>query len=133
MRYLITGGAGFIGCHLAERLLSAGHAVTVIRRSLHRLDPKYRATESTGAGFSYVVESIFNRPLLAELIDDCDAVFHLAASVGVRLIVESPVRTIETNVKGTEVVLEFARQEEKESADRQHLGGLRQVDQDSVL
>jgi UDP-glucose 4-epimerase len=64
-------------------------------------------------GFIYVIDSIFNRPLLAELIDDSDAVFHLAASVGVRLIVESPVRTIETNVKGTEVVLEFANKKKK--------------------
>jgi len=64
-------------------------------------------------GFEYIVDTIFNRPLLAELIDNCDAVFHLAASVGVRLIVESPVRTIETNVKGTEVVLEFANKKKK--------------------
>ena len=89
MHYLITGGAGFIGCHLAERLLSAGHSVTVIDdlctgsiQNIERLKVR--------RGFRYIVESIFNRPLLAELIDDADAVFHLAASVGVRLIVESP-------------------------------------------
>jgi UDP-glucose 4-epimerase len=112
MHYLITGGAGFIGCHLAERLLSAGHSVTVIDdlctgsiQNIERLKVR--------RGFNYIVESIFNRPLLAELIDDADAVFHLAASVGVRLIVESPVRTIETNVKGTEVVLEFANKKKK--------------------
>jgi len=112
MHYLITGGAGFIGCHLAERLLSAGHSVTVIDdlctgsiQNIERLKVR--------RGFRYIVESIFNRPLLAELIDDADAVFHLAASVGVRLIVESPVRTIENNVKGTEAVLEFAGKKKK--------------------
>ena len=112
MHYLITGGAGFIGCHLAERLLSAGHSVTVIDdlctgsiQNIERLKVR--------RGFRYIVESIFNRPLLAELIDDADAVFHLAASVGVRLIVESPVRTIENNVKGTEAVLEFACKKKK--------------------
>ena len=112
MHYLITGGAGFIGCHLAERLLSAGHSVTVIddlctgsNQNIERLKVQ--------RGFNYMIDSIFNRHLLAELIDDCDAVFHLAASVGVRLIVESPVRTIENNVKGTEVVLEFANKKQK--------------------
>ena len=112
MHYLITGGAGFIGCHLAERLLSAGHSVTVIDdlctgsiQNIERLKVR--------RGFHYIVESIFNRHLLAELIDDADAVFHLAASVGVRLIVESPVRTIENNVKGTEAVLEFACKKKK--------------------
>ena len=112
MRYLITGGAGFIGSHLAERLLREGHAVTVVddlcTGAIQNIE-KLKAS----SGFNYVVESIFNRPLLAELIDDHDAVFHLAASVGVRLIVESPVRTIETNVKGTEVVLEFANKKKK--------------------
>lgn len=110
--YLITGGAGFIGSHLAERLLSAGHQVTVLDdlctgsiQNIEHLKSK--------AGFNYIIESIFNRHLLAELIDDCDAVFHLAASVGVRLIVESPVRTIENNVKGTEAVLEFANKKKK--------------------
>src|SRR6266550_3389900 len=112
MHYLITGGAGFIGCHLAERLLSAGHSVTVIddlcTGSIHNIEHL-----KTRPGFRYIIDTIFNRPLLAELIDDSDAVFHLAASVGVRLIVESPVRTIENNVKGTEAVLEFACKKKK--------------------
>ena len=112
MRYLITGGAGFIGSHLAELLLRQGHEVVILddlcTGSIHNVEAlKHRR------GFNYVIDSIFNRPLLAELIDDCDAVFHLAASVGVRLIVESPVRTIETNVKGTEGVLEFANKKRK--------------------
>jgi UDP-glucose 4-epimerase len=109
---LITGGAGFIGCHLAEKLLNARHSVTVIDdlctgavQNIERLKVQ--------RGFNYIVESIFNRHLLAELIDNSDAVFHLAASVGVRLIVESPVRTIENNLKGTAVVLEFASKKKK--------------------
>jgi UDP-glucose 4-epimerase len=112
MRYLITGGAGFIGSHLAETLLRDGHSVVVIDdlctgsiQNIEHLKNK--------RGFNYVIDSIFNRPLLAELIDDSDAAFHLAASVGVRLIVESPVRTIETNVKGTETVLELAAKKKK--------------------
>ena len=112
MRYLITGGAGFIGSHLAERLLRDGHNVTILddlcTGSIHNIEHL-----KTRPGFRYIIDTIFNRPLLAELIDDCDAVFHLAASVGVRLIVESPVRTIETNVKGTECVLEFANKKKK--------------------
>ena len=112
MRYLITGGAGFIGSHLADRLLREGHSVTVIddlcTGAIHNIE-----NFKTRRGFNYIIDSIFNRPLLAELIDDHDSIFHLAASVGVRLIVESPVRTIETNVKGTEVVLELANKKKK--------------------
>ncbi len=112
MRYLITGGAGFIGSHLSERLLADGHHVTVLddlcTGSMHNIE-HFKAEPR----FEYVVDTIFNRPLLAELIDECDSIVHLAASVGVRLIVESPVRTIETNVKGTEGVLEFASKKQK--------------------
>jgi len=112
MRYLITGGAGFIGSHLAERLIAEDHQVMVIDdlstgaiRNIQHLKGK--------PGFDYVIESIFSRSLLAELIDDCDTVFHMGAAVGVKLIVESPVRTIETNVGGTEAVLEFANKKKK--------------------
>jgi UDP-glucose 4-epimerase len=107
LRYLITGGAGFIGSHLADELLARGHRV-------HALDDL-----STGSiwnirhlkdhpRFGYTIDSCVNGPLLAELIDEADGVFHLAAAVGVRLIVESPVQTIETNVHGTEIVLRHA-------------------------
>ena len=112
MHYLITGGAGFIGSYLAESLLQDSHTVTSIddlsTGAIHNIEHLKGMT-----GFRYVINSIFDRPLLAELIDDCDAVFHLAAAVGVKLIVESPVRTIATNVKGTEAVLELASKKKK--------------------
>ena len=112
MRALITGGAGFIGSHLAEALLASGHQVFVIDNlstgSIQNIEPL-----KAHAGFKYVVGDITNEPLLAELVDDCDVVFHLAAAVGVKLIVEEPVRTIETNVHGTEVVLKHANKKKK--------------------
>ena len=112
MNVLITGGAGFIGSHLAERLLDGGHRVAVIDDlstgsivNIDHLKPHPR--------FSYAIDTIFNEAVLAEHIDRCDAVVHLAAAVGVRLIVDAPVRTIETNVHGTEVVLRHAAKKKK--------------------
>jgi UDP-glucose 4-epimerase len=112
MRVLITGGAGFIGSHLAERLLERGDEVLLLDnlstgsmeniRHLKRYDR-----------MQYFLEPIENRQLLAELVDEAEVVFHLAAAVGVRLIVESPVRTIETNVNGTHLVLEAACKKRK--------------------
>jgi UDP-glucose 4-epimerase len=107
MKYLITGGAGFVGSHLAEALLRQGHRVVVID-DLSTGSCENIAHLKRNANFTYVVDTIFNRSLTAELVDDCDAVFHLAAAVGVKLIVDSPVRTIETNIKGTELLLEMA-------------------------
>ena len=112
MKVLITGGAGFIGSHLAERLLADSHHV-------YALDDL-----STGSidniehlkgrpGFSYQIGSVEDEPLLAEQLDRVDVVVHLAAAVGVKLIVEAPVRTIETNVHGTEVVLKHAAKKQK--------------------
>lgn len=112
MNYLITGGAGFVGSFLAERLLSEGHRVEIIddlsTGSISNLD-----SLKGQSGFGYVIDTIMNIPRLAELVDDADAIFHLAAAVGVRLIVESPVRTIETNIRGTEIVLELANKKKK--------------------
>ena len=109
---LITGGAGFVGSHLAERLLADGHEVLVIDNlSTGSIDNI--AHLKTHPRFSYVVESVTNEPLLAELIDRSDVVFHLAAAVGVKLIVEQPVHTLETNVHGTEVVLKHANKKKK--------------------
>lgn len=112
MNILITGGAGFIGSHLADRCLHEGWNVSVIddlstgsfANIKHLKDHPH---------FSYTIGTIFNAPLVAELVDCADLIFHLAAAVGVRLIVESPVRTIETNVQGTEVVLRAAAKKKK--------------------
>jgi UDP-glucose 4-epimerase len=112
MRALITGGAGFIGSHLAEALLSGGHQVLVLD-DLSTGSIENIAHLKGRNGFEYFIDSVDNEPLLAELIDRSDAVFHLAAAVGVKLIVEQPVHTIETNVHGTEVVLKHANKKKK--------------------
>jgi UDP-glucose 4-epimerase len=109
---LITGGAGFVGSHLAERLLADGHEVIVLDNlSTGSIDNISHLKNHPR--FSYAVDSVTNEPLLAELIDRSDVVFHLAAAVGVKLIVEQPVHTIETNVHGTEVVLKHANKKKK--------------------
>jgi UDP-glucose 4-epimerase len=109
---LITGGAGFIGSHLADAYLQRGADVYVIDdlstgkiENIQHLKGNPR--------FHYTIESVHNQPVTAELVDQCDVIFHLAAAVGVKLIVESPVRTIETNVRGTEVVLALANKKKK--------------------
>jgi UDP-glucose 4-epimerase len=112
MKALITGGAGFIGSHLAERLLQCGHEVGVID-NLSTGSIKNISHLKHDSRFSYVIDTIDNEPLLAEWIDRSDVVFHLAAAVGVKLIVERPVHTIETNVHGTEVVLKHANKKKK--------------------
>ena len=112
MRALITGGAGFIGSHLSQRLLDLGHQVLVIDDlSTGSMDNILHLRGR--AGFEYFIDSVTNEQLLAELIDRSDVVFHLAAAVGVKLIVEQPVYTIETNVHGTEVVLKHAVKKKK--------------------
>jgi UDP-glucose 4-epimerase len=112
MKVLITGGAGFIGSHLAERHLDRGDEVYVID------DLSTGAMENiqhikAAPNFNYFIDSITNYRVLAELVDLSDVTYHLAASVGVRLIVESPVRTIETNIRGTEIVLGLAAKKRK--------------------
>ena len=112
MKAFITGGAGFIGSHLAERLLDGGHEVIVLDNlSTGSIDNI--AHLKGRPGFSYTIDSVTNESLLAELLDRSDVVFHLAAAVGVKLIVEQPVHTIETNVHGTEVVLKHANKKKK--------------------
>lgn len=112
MKYLITGGAGFIGSHLGEELLARGHHVSVID-NLSTGSVQNIAHLKSDEKFSYVIDDIANEPLLAELIDASDVVFHLAAAVGVKLIVESPVRTIETNIYGTQLVLKHAAKKKR--------------------
>jgi len=104
MNVLLTGGAGFVGSHLTEALLDQGHRVTVLDDlSTGSLDNL--AHLQGHSGLEIIVDTVMHEELTAELIDRADVVFHLAAAVGVKLIVEAPVRTIETNVHGTEIVL----------------------------
>ncbi|MBA3804634.1 MAG: GDP-mannose 4,6-dehydratase [Acidobacteria bacterium] len=112
MRILITGGAGFIGSHLSDAYLERGDDVYIIDdlstgsiRNISHLKNNPR--------FHYTIDSVHNQPVAAELVDQCDVIFHLAAAVGVKLIVESPVRTIETNVRGTEVILALANKKKR--------------------
>jgi len=112
LRVLITGGAGFIGSHLSDAYLERGDEVFIVDdlstgsfSNIQHLKDNPR--------FHYKIDSVHNRPVTAELVDQCDVIFHLAAAVGVKLIVESPVRTIETNVNGTEVVLSLASKKKK--------------------
>jgi UDP-glucose 4-epimerase len=112
MRVLITGGAGFVGSHLSDELLTRGHAVSILDDLSTGAIDNIRHLKHHPR-FEYVVGSCHDRPLVAELVDSADIVYHLAAAVGVELIVESPVRTIETNIHATEVVLNAASKKKK--------------------
>ncbi len=112
MNFLITGGAGFVGSHLADQLLREGHSVYVIDH-LSTGSISNIAHLKGHPRFHYTIDTVTNEPLLAELVDQCDVIYHLAAAVGVKLIVEAPVHTIETNVHGTEVVLKHANKKKK--------------------
>jgi nucleoside-diphosphate-sugar epimerase len=112
VKALVTGGAGFLGSHLAEALLARGDTVYLLDNlstgSIDNIEHLKNAPR-----FHYAVDNVMNEPVTAEMIDRVDVVFHLAAAVGVRLIVESPVNTIETNVHGTEMVLKLANKKKK--------------------
>ncbi|MBI3650439.1 MAG: GDP-mannose 4,6-dehydratase [Acidobacteria bacterium] len=112
MKVLITGGAGFIGSHLSERYLDRGDEVYIMDDlSTGSIENIQHIKEHPK--FTYYISSVINYQRTAELVDLCDVVYHLAAAVGVRLIVESPVKTIETNIRGTEIVLELAAKKRK--------------------
>ena len=112
MHVLITGGAGFIGSHLSDALLAAGHRVHVLD-DLSTGSITNIAHLKPNPAFSYTIDTVDNERLLAELVDEADVIFHLAAAVGVKKIVEEPVATIENNVHGTEVVLRQANKKKK--------------------
>ncbi|HXG87181.1 MAG TPA: NAD-dependent epimerase/dehydratase family protein [Vicinamibacterales bacterium] len=112
MRILITGGAGFIGSHLSEALLDAKHEVYVLD-DLSTGSIDNIAHLKGRKGFHYTIDTVFNDPLVAEMVDRADVIFHFAAAVGVKLIVQEPVHTIETNVHGTEVILRHAAKKKK--------------------
>jgi nucleoside-diphosphate-sugar epimerase len=112
MKVLITGGAGFVGSHLAEALLARGDEVHVLDDlSTGSIENIEHLKEMKG--FRYTIDTVMNEPVTAEHVDRVDVVVHLAAAVGVRLIVESPVHTIETNVHGTETILKLANKKKK--------------------
>ena len=112
MRTLVTGGAGFIGSHLAEELLEKGNNVHVIDNlTTGSLDNIKHLMKHKN--FSYTIDTILNKDIMDNLISECDMIYHLAAAVGVKLIMDKPLETIETNVKGTEVVLDVANKYKK--------------------
>ncbi len=112
MRILITGGAGFIGSHLAEKLLAAGHEVAVIDNlstgSLENIKHLMKDKK-----FSYTIDTILNEQVLEGLIKNCDRIYHLAAAVGVKYIIDNPLLSLKTNISGTENVLEIANKYKK--------------------
>jgi UDP-glucose 4-epimerase len=112
MHALITGGAGFIGSHLAETLLLQKHVVTVVD---NLSTGRYANIEHLAghSNFKFVFETITNETVMDRLVSECDLIFHLAASVGVKLIVKDPVWTIETNLLGTELILRLGRRYRK--------------------
>ena len=109
---LITGGAGFIGSHLSDRLIAAGHTVTIIDNLSTGRFQNIAHLEGNPR-FRYAIEDIRNIHVLDRLVSECDVIFHLAAAVGVHKIISQPISTIEVNIGGTEVVLQTARRYRK--------------------
>lgn len=112
MNILITGGAGFIGSHLAERLLHRGDRITIVDDLSTGCAHNIRHLKNAG-NLKYYFDTVTNRQLMSLLVDEADVIYHLAAAVGVRLIVQRPTHTLETNIRGTEVILELAARKQK--------------------
>lgn len=112
MHVLVTGGAGFIGSHLCELLIKEGHALTIIDDLSTGCYENISHLEGT-KNFEVIIDTVLNSALMEELVRASDAVFHLASAVGVDLIIQQPVKTIETIVGGTEIVLKYARRYRK--------------------
>ncbi len=116
MKILITGGAGFIGSHLVDRLIETGHEVIAVddlsTGSIKNIKQHHKKNGKNGK-FRLIADSILNEPLMDDLVSQCDHIYHLAAAVGVKLIMNRPVETLETNVKGTEMVLAIANKYKK--------------------
>ena len=112
MKVLITGGAGFIGSHLAERHLKKGDQVTVIDNLSTGSIANIQHLEER-EGFQVVIDDVLNQELMGELVNHCDLVYHLAAAVGVDLIIDNPLQSLTTNIRGTEIVLELANRQKK--------------------
>ncbi|MDZ7833048.1 MAG: GDP-mannose 4,6-dehydratase [Desulfobacterales bacterium] len=112
MKILITGGAGFIGSHLADKLIEMGHEVYVVD-DLSSGSMKNIRHHQDNPNFHFNADTIFNQSLMEKLIAECDHIYHMAAAVGVKLIMNRPVETLETNVKGTEMVLSIANKYKK--------------------
>lgn len=111
-KILITGGAGFVGSHLAERLLTDGHEVYVLD-DLSTGSFSNIAHLESNKKFHYVIDSVLNKNTIGKLADLCDHIYHLAAAVGVRTIIDHPMKSLQTNIQGTENVLEAANKKKK--------------------
>lgn len=111
-KMLVTGGAGFIGSHLAERLLASGHRVVLLDDLSTGREENLRKLRTSG-NVELIQDSVENPAIVDRLVAQSDAVYHLAAAVGVKLVADQPVRTIRTTIHGTEVVLQAAKQHHK--------------------
>ena len=112
MRALITGGAGFIGSHLAERHLHMGDQVAIIDNLSTGSITNIQHLEDA-ENFTILIDDVLNVELMRQLVADCDLIYHLAAAVGVDLIIDNPLQSLTTNIRGTEIILELANEKKK--------------------